>query len=391
MHISSYFKPVQDIMLPNVAAHTGKRLGEVFSKHDKVTGFPDLEHIDIAVFGVDDDRNAFENQGCGMASMSVREYLYRLLPGNYNSQVADLGDIIRGDTTEDTYFAVTSVVEALLELNIVPVIIGGGQDLTYAMYRAYKNRKNIINIAAVDPMFDLGESEARLNSRSYLSHIILHKPNYLFNFTNIGYQTYFVDQAAIDLMHNLFFDIYRLGVLHSDITMVEPLVRNADLFSFDMSAIRQSDAPGNANATPNGFYGEEACQMARYAGMSDKITSAGFFEMNPALDRNGQTAHLLAQMIWYFIDGFYHRQDDHPSASIDNYIRYNVQVTDFEDGIVFYKSKTTDRWWMELKCADNIREKYRRHYIVPCSGADYQTALADEIPDRWWQAYQKLM
>jgi arginase family enzyme len=298
---------------------------------------------------------------------------------------------MRGDTIEDTYFAVTSVVESLLELNIVPLIIGGGQDLTYAMYRAYKNRKNIINIAAVDNMFDLGESEAQLNSRSYLSHIILHKPNYLFNYTNIGYQTYFVEQGAIDLMRNLFFDIYRLGVLRSDITQVEPLVRNADLFSFDMSAIRQSDAPGNANATPNGFYGEEACQMARYAGMSDKISSAGFFEMNPALDRNGQTAHLLAQMIWYFIDGFYHRQDDSPVAGAENYIKYNVQVTDFEDGIVFYKSKPTDRWWMEIKCSENIREKYRRHFLVPCSAADYQTALSDEIPDRWWQAYQKLM
>jgi hypothetical protein len=113
--------------------------------------------------------------------------------------------------------------------------------------------------------------------------------------------------------------------------------------------------------------------------------------MNPALDRNGQTAHLLAQMIWYFIDGFYHRQYDHPSAGAENYIRYTVQVTDFDDGIVFYKSKPTERWWMEIKCSDNIREKYRRHYIVPCSATDYQTALADEIPDRWWQAYQKLM
>jgi arginase family enzyme len=391
MHISSYFKPVQDISLPHVAAHTGKRLGEVFDAYDSENGFPDLSDVDIALFGVDDDRNAVDNQGCASASQSVREYLYRLLPGTYRPKVADLGDIMRGDTVADTYYAVTAVVEALLELDIVPVIIGGGQDLTYAMYRAYKNRKSIINIAAVDPMFDLGESEAQLNSRSYLSHIILHKPNYLFNYTNIGYQTYFVEQGAIDLMRNLFFDIYRLGVLHNDITQVEPLVRNADLFSFDMAAIRQSDAPGNANATPNGFYGEEACQMARYAGMSDKISSAGFFEMNPALDRNGQTAHLLAQMIWYFIDGFYHRQDDHPSAGTDNYIRYTVQVTDFEDGLVFYKSKATERWWMELKCTDNIREKYRRHYIVPCSGEDYQTALTDEIPDRWWQAYQKLM
>jgi len=314
MHISSYFKPVQDITLPHVAAQKGKRLGEVFETHTAEDGFPDLDDIEVAIFGVDEDRNAVDNQGCGMASLSVREYLYRLLPGDYKTRVADLGDIMRGDSVEDTYFAVTAVVEALLELNIVPVIIGGGQDITYAMYRAYKNRKNIINIAAVDSLFDLGESEDQLNSRSYLSHIILHKPNYLFNYTNIGYQTYFVEQGAIDLMRNLFFDIYRLGVLHSDITQVEPLVRNADLFSFDMSAIRQSDAPGNANATPNGFYGEEACQIARYAGMSDKITSAGFFELNPALDRNGQTAHLLAQQIWYFIDGFYHRQEDHPSG-----------------------------------------------------------------------------
>jgi len=391
MHISSYFKPVQDIELPHVASHTGKRLGEAFEIHDQEKGFPDLTYIDIAILGVDDDRSAVDNQGCASASQSVREYLYKLLPGAYKTRVADLGDIMRGDTVDDTYFAVTAVIEVLLELGIIPVIISGGQDLTYAMYRAYKNRKSIINIAAVDPMFDLGESDALLNSRSYLSHIILHKPNYLFNYTNIGYQTYFVEQGAIDLMRNLFFDIYRLGVLHSDITQVEPLVRNADLFSFDMSAIRQSDAPGNANATPNGFYGEEACQMVRYAGMSDKITSAGFFEMNPSLDRNGQTAHLLAQMVWYFIDGFYHRQDDHPAAGTDNYIRYTVQVSDFEDGIVFYKSKASERWWMELNCTDNIREKYRRHYIVPCSEADYQTALQDEIPDRWWQAYQKLM
>ncbi|HEY5141293.1 MAG TPA: arginase family protein, partial [Methylococcales bacterium] len=157
MHISSYFKPVKDIMLPHVAAHTGKRLGEVFITHNVENGFPDLADIDLAIIGVDEDRNAVDNQGCSMASLSVREYLYRLLPGNYKTRVADLGDIMRGDTTDDTYFAVTAVVEALLELNIVPVIIGGGQDLTYAMYRAYKNRKNIINIAAVDNMFDLGE------------------------------------------------------------------------------------------------------------------------------------------------------------------------------------------------------------------------------------------
>lgn len=391
MYISSFFKPVQAIVLPLSTIQFGKRMGELFSLHTEETGFPSLENMDLAIFGVDDDRRAIGNIGCGMASQTVREYLYKLLPGNHKIKVADLGDIIRGNSVEDTYFALTSVVEALLESNIVSVIIGGGQDLTFAIYRAYRNRNQIINIAAVDNMFDLGEIEGQLQSQSYLSQIILHKPNFLFNYTNIGYQTYFVDQSSIDLMNNLFFDIFRLGVLHSDITQTEPLVRNADLVSFDVSAIRQSDAPGNANATPNGFYGEEACQISRYAGMSDKVTSIGFFEMNPSLDRNGQTAHLLAQMIWYFIDGFYHRHLENPTKETEEFIKYTVRVSEFDNGIVFYKNKETERWWMEVKCADNVREIYTHHYIVPCSAADYQTACSNEIPDRWWKAYQKLM
>jgi hypothetical protein len=125
--------------------------------------------------------------------------------------------------------------------------------------------------------------------------------------------------------------------------------------------------------------------------MSDKISALGFFEMNPTVDHRGQTAHLLAQMIWYFIDGYYHRTPDYPSSTDDNFIRYNVQLTDYEEGIVFYKSKKTERWWMEVKCTENVREKFRRHYIVPCSPTDYDIALTNELPDRWWQAYQKLM
>lgn len=391
MHISSYLKPVFPLDFIKTSTFVKKRLGDVFVKHSPENGFPDLENIDIAIVGVDDDRNAADNLGCGSAAQSVRQHLYRLMPGNYKPRIADLGDIIRGNTVADTYFAVTTMMEALLEAGVVPLIIGGGQDITYSMYRAYKNRQQIINIAAVDNVFDLGSSDTELNSHSYLSHIILHKPNFLFNFTNIGYQTYFVEQEAIDLMRNLFFDSYRLGVVHPDIPLTEPLLRNADMLSFDISAIRQGDAPGNANATPNGFYGEEACQIARYAGLSDKISSVGFFEMNPSFDREGQTSHLLAQIIWYFIDGFYHRQEEQPVAGSDAFVRYNVQVSGFDEGVVFFKSKTTTRWWMEVKCADNVREKYRRHYIIPCAADDYQTALFNEIPDRWWQAYQKLM
>lgn len=389
--IALYLKPVEPfdhIASPNSAY---RRLGEAITIYTDVNQFPSLDGIAIAIIGVDEDRNSVNNEGCGMAPDSIRNFLYNLYPGNYNLKILDLGNIIRGNQPEDTYFALTSVVETLLGNGTIPLIIGGGQDLAYAAYKAYQNRNQIINIAAVDNQFDLGETEGRLTSQSYLSHIILHKPNYLFNYTNIGYQTFLVNQGAIDLMKDLFFDVYRLGIARSNMAEIEPLVRNADMLAFDISAIRQSDAPGNGNATPNGFYGEEACQITRYAGMSDKLTCIGFYEMNPAYDRNGQTAHQVAQMIWYFIDGFYHRQQDHPGTDQEGFIRYNVQLTNHEEGIVFFKSKKTERWWMEVKCAENIREKYRRHYLVPCSYADYQTTCENDIPDRWWQAYQKLM
>ena len=176
----------------------------------------------------------------------------------------------------------------------------------------------------VDPMFDLGEAEKDIDSQAFLSKIILHQPNFLFNYTNIGYQTYFVDNEAVELMDNLYFDTYRLGVIKKDMEEVEPLVRNADMISIDISAVRQADAPGNANASPNGFNGEDICQIVRYAGLSDKLTSIGFYETNPTFDSNGQTSFLVAEMIWYFIDGYCNRKQDFPYLDKENYKKYYV-------------------------------------------------------------------
>jgi arginase family enzyme len=340
---------------------------------------------------VKEDRNAFNNEGCALAPDYVRKHLYNLFPGSFEPKIVDLGNIKTGFQVSDTYFGLSSVIAEMLENNIFPVIIGGSQDLTYANYQAYQNLGQIINIVSIDSMFDLGSSENEVTSRSFLSNIILHQPNYLFNYANLGYQTYFIDQDALKLMKNLMFDIYRLGLLRENLEEAEPVVRNADLITVDVSSIRFSDAPGNANATPNGFYGEEICQIIRYAGLSDKLTSIGFYETNPQHDRNGQTAQLVAQMIWYFVEGFYNRPHDFPFKNDEDYIRYRVTITDHKEELTFYKSKKTDRWWMEIPLQSEQRIKYQRHYLVPCSYQDYQTACSNDIPDRWWMVYQKLM
>ncbi len=393
MDLSIYLQPVELISFNKFGESHERRMGDVISSYTNESGFPDLKDAKLAIIGVNESRNSINNADCDKAPNSVREYLYALYSTSSKLRIVDLGNIAPGATSDDTYFALNTIVSQLLQLDIIPIIIGGSQDLTYANYLAYENMGQIINITAIDSHFDLGNAEENFNSRSYLSKIILHQPNYLFNYTNIGYQTYFVNQDAISLMKNLFFDVYRLGEVRSDMMLVEPLVRNADLVSFDISSIRQSDAPANGNASPNGFNGEEACQIARYAGLSDKLSSIGFYELNPQLDNNGQTAHLVAQMIWYFIEGYTQRKGDFPHKQKHKYLKYIVSIEDDQEHeIIFYKSKKSDRWWMQVPLDNAVAQsKYERHFMVPCSISDYQLAAKGDIPDRWWQVYQKLM
>jgi arginase family enzyme len=388
--MQEYFSPIELTKFNQSTNYTNNSYGKIIQAYTTISEFPNLEKIHLAIVGVEEDRKAINNEGCGLAPNYIREHLYKLFQGDYSAKIVDLGNIKKGNTIEDSYFALTDVLSQLLLKNIVPIIIGGGQDLTYANYLAYQKMEQTINIVAIDSAFDIGEGDKVLDSQSYLSKIILHKPNILFNYSNVGYQTYFIDQDSIALMKKLYFDAHRLGTLRKKMEEVEPIVRNADMLTFDVSSIRHCDAPGNGNASPNGFYGEEACQITRYAGMSDKLTSVGFYEINPAFDNNHQTAHLVAQMIWYFIDGYYNRKQDYPIGDKSEYTKYRVSITNHDHEIIFYKSNKSDRWWIDVPYPINHQIKFERHQMVPCSYSDYETACNDELPDKWWLTHQKM-
>ncbi len=393
MSLSDFLSPVD---LSSITPATGFNAGQLGSKISTYTAqLPDMEgnSFDIALIGVLEDRNAVNNEGCAMAPDVVREKLYTLYEGLYISRIADLGNIRRGETIKDTYIALKTVVNELIRAGILPVIIGGGQDLTYAQYMAYEDLELKVDLVVIDKNFDIDDDfeldVSETTSTSFLSKILLHEPNYLFNFSNLGYQTYFTSQESLRVMDKLLFDVHRLGELSGNIAVAEPVIRNARMLSFDIGAIRASDAGGNGNASPNGFYGEEACQLCRYAGFNDKLTSIGFYEFNPTKDINGQTAMLLAQMIWYFIEGFYNRKKDFPLSPREHYLIYKTTLRHEEHELVFVKSKKSDRWWMQVPYPTGGSAN-ERHHLVPCSYEDYQTAVAGEMPDLWWRTYQKL-
>lgn len=390
MDLSVFFEPLNvNEFIHNLPDNT---MGKHIQVFDRKGNFPLFDGIQLALIGVKEDRQSVGNGGCANGVDVIRKKLYSLFQGDFSLKMADLGNINAGYEIKDTYFAVSSVCEYLIKNNVIPIIIGGGNDLAYANYCAYEKLEQIINIVAIDSRFDFNNQEPEINSQSYLDKIILHQPCYLFNYSNIGYQTYFVDQHIINLMQKLYFDAYRLGWVRTNIEEVEPIVRNADMLSVDISSVRYADAPGTAWASPNGFYGEEVCQIMRYAGLSEKLSSIGFYEYSPEADKNEQTAHLIAQMIWCFIEGYYSRKHDVPSSGSNNHVKYRVSLEDNKYEIVFYKSNKTDRWWMDVPFPDQSPpSKYERHHLVPCSYNDYQLACNQEMPDKWWQTFQKLI
>jgi len=382
-----FLTPVKDTIIAHLVLQSAQSLGRNIEVHSSQNGVPELEGAQIAIIGVQEDRNAVDNLNCGENLHEIRKHLYQLFPGNWHTSIVDLGNIEKGDTVEDTYFAVSSLITYLLKKNIIPVIIGGSQDLTYANYRAYDGLEQTVNIVAVDRRFDIGTTEDELNSRSYLNKIVMDAPCNLFNYSNIGYQTYYNSQEEMDLLKNLFFDAYRLGEV-KDLQTVEPILRDADIVSIDIGAIRQSEAPANNNCSPNGFYGEEICAISRYAGISDKVSSFGVYEYNSKFDLNNQTAHLIAQMIWYFIEGVNFRAKDYPYCTKESYQKFIVLMED-DEPINFYKSDKSGRWWMEINIS--VNNKYKRHALIPCTYQDYVHATEQQIPERWYKALRKLI
>lgn len=375
--------PVEDKVLAHCELLPQQALGKHLRIHTQRDGLPDLKGVDIAIIGVNESRNAFEKKPEKLDISGIRIQLYKLLMGNWNSTLADIGDIEEGATVEDTYFVVKNTLAALIKEGIVPVIIGATQDITYPAYRAFDGIKDLVNLVAVDSRFDFGMDDELISSHSYMSKIITEKPNNLYNFSNIGYQSYFNAQEEMDLMERLFFDAYRLGDLGADISLAEPVLRNAHMVSMDARAVRASEIGLLDNFSPNGFTGREICAISRYAGFSDKVMVFGIYEMENAM----QSSQLVAQIIWYFIEGYNFRITESPLEEAENFTKYNVPCD--TEQLVFYKSNLTDRWWVEVPSILSSHTKTNAVALLPCTKTDYLQACDQNIPERWLKAYKK--
>lgn len=382
----NFLSPVEDAVLAHNELLSQHALGRKLKINSRQNGIPELDDVQIAIIGVPENRNDINFIGEEFQLDEIRRALYALFPGSWYSNIADLGNINKGESVEDTYFALRTTLSILIDKNIIPIIIGGSQDLTYANYRAYDTFKPMVNIVNVDCKFDLGDSSKPIKNDSFVGKIILDKPYNLFNYSTIGYQTYFNSQEEIDLMEKLYFESYRLGEISTDITLAEPVLRDANIVSIDMSCIEASEVSLKQRFSPNGLNGKEICAISRYAGISNKVSSFGIYEYKTSKD-DEVTAMLIAQMIWYFIEGVNCRVKDDDFSEESNYQKFTVLVEDEE--LLFYKSNKTGRWWIEIPFLSTVNNKLKQHTLLPCMHQDYIDASNNKIPERWYKAHRK--
>ncbi|MGZ0017704.1 formimidoylglutamase [Yeosuana sp. AK3] len=382
----NFLSPVSDFVLAHNELLSQQSLGRKLRVHSKKHGIPDLEGVNVAILGVLENRNDHNYIGETFHLNDIRKAFYALFPGSWNTTIADLGDINKGESVEDTYFALKTTLAILIDKKIIPIIIGGTQDLTYANYRAYDSLIPMVNMVNIDNKFDLGDSTKPIKNNSFVGKIILDKPYNLFNYATIGYQTYFNSQEEIDLMDKLYFESYRLGQISKDVTLVEPVLRDANIVSLDLNAVKSSEVSLNQKYSPNGFDGKEICAISRYAGISNKVSSFGIYEYKPSKD-DEITSMLVAQIIWYFIEGVNYRIKDDNFTDENNHQKYITLVDDQE--LIFYKSNKTGRWWIEIPFLLEINTKLKRHTLLPCMHQDYLDACNNKVPDRWYKAFQK--
>ena len=379
---SNYFNPVSSEILDLKEKLSPGTIGEsivVFSGGN----FPDFQKAEVAIFGVNENRGILNKHSISMNMDSIRKSLYSLYTGNWKLRIIDLGDMKIGDEIKDTYFAITDLISNLISEGVLPIMIGGGQDLCYPIYKSYDSFNRGINICSIDSKFDMiTPNELKLNSSNYLGHIIKEDPNHLNSFTNVGFQSYFVQNDEVHEMEKMFFETFRLGDFRKNIEEAEPFLRNSDLISFDLSSVKQSDAPAVVSPSPNGLFSHEACILSRYSGMSDRVSSFGIFEINNESDLNNQTSNLISQILWYFLEGFSLRIGDYPSKKtiLKNFTKYVVPLDDEDFQFIFYKSKLSGRWW--ISSSTSQIPKSNREIILPCSYQDYIDSVEGKIPSR---------
>lgn len=321
--------------------------------------FPNLENIKTVLIGIDKSAD------------NIRNWLYSYASFGDNLPIADLGNI-----RKQTNDFIIPLLHELLQLGITPVLLCESPEILISLFQTYQSLKSKLNIAIIDEKIRLCITDFEVE---YLNLILEKESKAELHLSTIGIQAHLTGKDVLAYFDMKQYEAIRLGQTRSHPEEVEPVIRDADSLFFHLGALRQSEAPAQFPSSPSGLSIEEACRFTRYAGMSDKLSSFSLFGFDLTQDSANQSSQVMAQLIWYFWDGFLNRKNDFP-ASVDGLVEYIVDYKAHSYMLTFWRSSKSGRWWMQIPIKH--KDKPTQHQLISCSYTDYQAACDGELPER---------
>ena len=370
--IIDFLDPVD---LPQVLEDGDLKEGQIGKSIDIFQdAFPDLTHADIVIASCDELRGDGQLGSASAETDAVRKEFYSLYYWHKQIKLTDIGKIKTGMHVSDTYAAIKTVAKEVIQQNKIFLLIGGSHDLVLAVYEAYREMNKVIEVTGIDAYIDLSLDNP-VRSKNFLMELLTGDPNFIRHYNHIGFQSYYIHPHMLETMDKLRFDCYRLGKVKEHIEEMEPSFRSSDMVMFDVAAL--GAATFWDGSSPNGFNGEEACTLMRYAGMSDRLKALGIYGYDKKRDPQLNLAKQIAQMIWYYIDGVQYGRTEANLNEQDMFIECHLEFAAIET--TFLKSRKTGRWWMKMPDG-----KY-----VPCAESDFNAAGNNELPERWLRLQER--
>jgi formiminoglutamase len=373
LNIADFLSPVNLHEISHDEAYKEGQIGSTIAIYQDE--FPDLDESQIVLVGCGEQRGSGLTHGLSEGPDIIRRHFYSLYYWHPDIKIADVGNIRTGALYTDSYAALKTVVQEIINDGTTAVILGGSHDLTLSQYQAYAANKKLIEACCVDALIDL-DLDSPFKHENFLMDLLTGEPNFIRHYNHIAFQSYYVHPRMLETMDKLHFDCYRVGSVKENIDEMEPVIRNSQLFSFDMTALAQAYSPAST-LSPNGLNGEEACVLMRYAGMSPNVNSIGIYGYETRFDKDEMTARQISHMLWYLLDGRSRGRREAQTDQRDSFNEYHMAFAEVET--VFLQSKKTGRWWMQLP-----DKKF-----IACSYKDYLLASSNEIPERWLRAQER--
>lgn len=346
-----------------------------------VNWFRDFD-AEVVLIGAPESRNGLDNRSCSNAPDAIRRYLYGLRSFSKDLKLADAGNI-RGKSVNDRYQALKEVTHWFLEKGCVVIIIGGTQDLTFPVFNALAAINDDVNMVVADAMVDLDVSNQDFSSRAWINKILENHKAIINDLSILGLQNYLVSSQQDSLLQTNRYDTIRLGEIRGQgISKTEIPLRDGHLLSIDLRVVKGHYQFSEKVTSPHGLEPHEACQLSRYAGLSDQLKIFGIFEVATGNNIETENEVLGSQMVWHFLDGYINRFGDFPVRSLDEYKYFVVHLEEIGEGLRFYQNPANGRWWMEVPGQTNMK-------VVACDYEDYRKALRKELPEKWWRYFIK--